>query len=81
MEVRAPTIGHPQRQDIVDVDAGVRQQPIDLFDGVLGQQATSSGQAVADGCDSERAAVQHAESGAAQAVDPLSVQVWTEQAA
>src|SRR5271165_4569826 len=73
--------GHPQGQDVIDFDAGVGQQPVDLFDGMLGQQATRGGQAVADGRDGERAAVQHAEGGVAQAVDALGVQIRTEQAA
>src|SRR5271166_3043434 len=48
---------------------------------MLGQQATGGGQAVADGRDGERAAVQHAEGGIGQAIDTLGVQVRAEQAA
>src|ERR1700745_1213328 len=48
---------------------------------MLGQHATSGGQSVADGGDGKRAAVQHAEGGVAQAVDPLGMQVRAEHAA
>jgi hypothetical protein len=48
---------------------------------MLGQHATRGGQAMADGSDGERAAVQHAEGGVAQAVDALGMQIRTEHAA
>src|SRR4051794_28064310 len=48
---------------------------------MLGQHAASGGQAVADGGDGERAAVQHAECGVAQAVDALGMHIRAEHAA
>src|ERR1700759_3419913 len=48
---------------------------------MLGQCAASGGQAVADGGNRKRAAVQHAEGGVAEAVDALGMQVRTEHAA
>jgi hypothetical protein len=77
----ADDIGHPQGQDVVDVDARVRQQPVDLLDGMLGQGAMGGGQAVTDGGNRERAAVQHAEGGVGQAINALGRQVRAEHAA
>src|SRR5689334_18069489 len=48
---------------------------------MLGQHAAGGSQAVADGGDGERTAVQHAEGGVAEAVDALGMQVRTEHAA
>src|SRR5689334_15669879 len=48
---------------------------------MLGQGPASGGQAVADGGDGERTAVQHAEGGVAQAVDALGMHIRAEHAA
>src|SRR6185295_1725827 len=48
---------------------------------MLGQDPASGGQAVADGGDGERTAVQHAEGGVTQAVDALGMQIRAKHAA
>jgi len=72
---------HPQGQDVIDLDAGVGRQPVDLFDRMLGCQAAGGSQAMPDGGDGERCTVQHADGGSGKAVDALVMQVRAEQAA
>lgn len=60
---------------------GQPHQPVDLLDGMLGLQAARGGQALANGADRQRAAVQHAKRGIAKRVDPLGVKVLFQQIA
>ncbi len=77
----ADDVGHPQGQDVIDLDAIVGQQPVNLFGRVLGCQAARRGQSMADGGDCERGAVQNADCGIAQAVDAFDMQIVFEHAA
>ena len=42
---------HPAHQNIVHVDGGVGEQPVDLLDCMLGLQTARCGQALANGAD------------------------------
>jgi len=77
----ADDVRHPQGQDVIDIDAIVGQQPVYLFDRMLGRQAARRGQSVPDGGDHERGAVQHADRGIAQAVDTFGMQIMFEYVA
>jgi len=51
---------HPAKQDVIDINGGIGEQTVDLLDSVLRLQTTGSSEALANGTDRQRAAMQHA---------------------
>ena len=72
---RADDFPDPEREHLPDDDAAIAQQPIDLFDGVLVEQAARLRQRMADDRDRERSARHDAERAVGQRLDTLGVQV------
>jgi len=69
---------HPGREYLPDDDASIAQQPIDLFDRVLVDEAARLRQRMADDRDRQRSAGHDAERAVGQRLDPLGVQVASE---
>lgn len=62
---------HPERQDLIDINAGVGQHPINLFDRVPGIQAASHCQAMANRADRQQGRVHHPQRGIGERGDAL----------
>ena len=50
----ADGVGHLQGQDVIDLDGGVAQRSVDLFDRVLSRQTASRGEPVPNGGNGKR---------------------------
>src|SRR5271154_3354379 len=69
---------HPGREYLPDDDASIAQQPIDLFDRVLVDEAARLRQRMADDRDRQRSAGHDAERAVGQRLDTPGVQVASE---
>src|SRR5271154_6277942 len=69
---------HPGREYLPDDDASIAQQPIDLFDGVLVDEAARLRQRMADDRDSQRSAGHDAERAVGKGFSTLGVQALVE---
>jgi len=62
----ADLVRHPTGETVPHVDAGVTQHPVDLLDGVLGDQTSGLRERLADHCDRQRRGLHHPEGRAGQ---------------
>ena len=75
---RADDFPHPGREHLPDDDAAIAQQPIDLFDGVLVDEAARLRQRMANDRDSQRSAGHHPQRAVGKGFDALGVQALVE---
>ena len=75
----AHQIGYPLGEQRPHLNALVRQQPVDLFDRMLGEQTTCVSQALADQMHRQRSATDDAQRGVRQRVHPFRVHIDGEQ--
>lgn len=68
-------VGHPIVEQVAQVELGVGQQAVDLFDGVLAVKAAGDGEAVANGMDSEGAGLEDAEGGIGEGEGALGMHI------
>ena len=68
-------IGHPILKQEPDVELGVGQQAVDLFDGMLAVNTAGNREAIANGMDGERAGAEHALGCICQREDALGMHV------
>ena len=66
---------HPAGETVPYVDAVIAEQPIHLFDRMLGHQTTSLGQRMADHRNRQRRRRHHAKRRTSKRIDTLGVQV------
>src|SRR3978361_460852 len=66
---------HPAGETVPYVDAVIAEQPIHLFDRMLGHQTTSLGQPMADQRNRQRRRRYHAKRRTSKRIDTLGVQV------
>lgn len=68
-------IGNPVIEQVPDIEFGIGEQAVDLFDGVLSLKAVGEGEAIADGMNSQLPRADNAESGIGQRQGALGVHV------
>ena len=72
-------VGHPADQQRVDIDGWIGQQPVHLFDRMLGQAPAGQRQALADHGDRKRSGLDHPKRGPRQREHAFGMQVVRKQ--
>src|SRR6516162_3227857 len=70
---------HPEHKQFLDINSRVREQPIDLLDGMLAYTSLRQSQSVADGAHGQGCTGHHTNGGVCQRLNPLRMQAFAEQ--
>src|SRR6516225_5042984 len=70
---------HPEHKQFLDINSPVREQPIDLLDGMLAYTSLRQSQSVADGAHGQGCTGHHTNGGVCQRLNPLRMQAFAEQ--
>src|SRR5262244_3087257 len=70
---------HPQHKQFLDINSRVREQPIDLLDGMLAYTSLRQSEPVADGAHGQGCTGHHTNGGVCQRLNPLCMQAFAEQ--
>src|SRR5215831_17962822 len=70
---------HPEHKQFLDINSRVREQSIDLLDGMLAYTSSRQSEPVADGAHGQGCTGHHTDGGARQRLNPLCMQAFAEQ--